>query len=408
MVDSTVRQKVVVHLRGKTLKYRKNNVNKASHSISICILPTIVPNYRIPLYERLIQDRRFSTIIYSQKELPGYNVKYSHELIKANVRIVEYFYFKPFNLCFQILPIKEILTHDVIIVNGNPRVISDMLVGVLGLLLKKKIILWGMVKSYKANRLNEVIRLWWYKRFKNIFVYNDYEVSTLRKEGFITHNIVGMNNGLDVKAIKKIVEKLSIEKIIEHKIQLGLKDKKIILSCCRLDPKNNISLILDALPMVLEVHPDAHLLLIGDGPDRSTLATKVSQFKIEENVTFLGEIYEEKMLAPNFMCAKALVHPSSIGLTLLHAFCYSLTVITHDRPHLHNPEIAALNNLVTGLTFEYGNSYDLAAKMIFILDNEDVAVQIGKNANELAERKYNSDVMASRLTEIIYSAYYNE
>jgi|GEM_PF-3696978 len=41
------------------------------------------------------------------------------------------------------------------------------------------------------------------------------------------------------------------------------------------------------MPLVLEQYPDAHLLLVGDGPERKEREKRVKEKALEENISFL-------------------------------------------------------------------------------------------------------------------------
>ena len=57
----------------------------------------------------------------------------------------------------------------------------------------------------------------------------------------------------------------------------------------------NVSLLIRAIPMVLEEEPDTQFLIAGDGPERESLEQEAKDLNLGSNVRFLGRIPHEKM-----------------------------------------------------------------------------------------------------------------
>ena len=65
-----------------------------------------------------------------------------------------------------------------------------------------------------------------------------------------------------------------------------------------------------AFPSVLERHPNAKLVFVGDGPARQSLEELVAEKGLEEVVTFVGEVnnesvYEYYQMADVYVSASA-------------------------------------------------------------------------------------------------------
>lgn len=59
--------------------------------------------------------------------------------------------------------------------------------------------------------------------------------------------------------------------------------------------------LIQAMPEILKTVPNAHLLLVGDGPYRAHLQKLVERNKIEESITFEGRVQFKDL--PMYMCA---------------------------------------------------------------------------------------------------------
>jgi glycosyltransferase involved in cell wall biosynthesis len=61
-----------------------------------------------------------------------------------------------------------------------------------------------------------------------------------------------------------------------------------LISAGRLMPQKGFDLLLDALAQVRVEHPDVHLTILGEGPDRAALEAQARALGIAEHVTFAG------------------------------------------------------------------------------------------------------------------------
>lgn len=104
---------------------------------------------------------------------------------------------------------------------------------------------------------------------------------------------------------------------------------KNILFIGRLAAVKGATLLLDAFAQVLESHPDAHLTLVGDGPDRADLEAKAERLGLAERVTFTGYLGQEDVAAA-LNSSDLLVLPSfaeGVPVVLMEAMASRIPVI---------------------------------------------------------------------------------
>jgi glycosyltransferase involved in cell wall biosynthesis len=375
--------------------------------LKIGITTNIITTYRKGFYDRLFSKPDIDVTVYCQDHMPGMNLLSIHKQYPSNVKIIKFISAKKEKIVWQFLPWTEIITkYDVVFVSGNPRVLSDVVLGTLLRLMGKRVVLWTMAHSYRGNKLTESIRLLWSRIFQNIFVYTDKEVEYLKEKGFRNHYILGMNNGLDQKNIDSIVSKWTKEKITKWMELHDYQNKKIIISCARLETKNNFGLVIEALPKIVQKIPNLLWFLIGGGDEEENLKKLASKLRVEKHIVFLGAIYEEEKLAPYFLSSLLFIHPAAIGLSLLHAFGYGIPVIVHDQIDLHGPEYAAFQNHITGKNFKFNDPDDLANVIITLLNNPNEINQMKRNVQKIAREQYNVDIMVDRFIQMANHATY--
>jgi len=73
-----------------------------------------------------------------------------------------------------------------------------------------------------------------------------------------------------------------------HRAALGLADRRVVIAVGRLVPIKNMALLVDAMRTVRERISDAHLLLVGEGPELESLRARAAACGLESSVTFAG------------------------------------------------------------------------------------------------------------------------
>lgn len=97
----------------------------------------------------------------------------------------------------------------------------------------------------------------------------------------------------------------------------------------RLDPRNGLSTLLDAMPDILASYPKARLLVVGDGPLRPYYEKRAGS--LDGNVRFFGTIYEDRPeyfgTSDLYLCPTT---RASFGITLLEAMACGTPLVVSD------------------------------------------------------------------------------
>jgi phosphatidylinositol alpha-1,6-mannosyltransferase len=76
--------------------------------------------------------------------------------------------------------------------------------------------------------------------------------------------------------------------------ELGLDDRKIILTLSRLVPHKHQDVLIRALPRIRSEVPDVFVLIAGDGPEREHLMNLAREYDLAEHVGFVGSVSESQ------------------------------------------------------------------------------------------------------------------
>jgi phosphatidylinositol alpha-mannosyltransferase len=97
----------------------------------------------------------------------------------------------------------------------------------------------------------------------------------------------------------------------------------------RLDPRNGLDTLLEAMPTILERHPDAQLVVVGDGPLRPSYERRAAH--LGAAVTFVGQVSDERPDyyggADLYLCPTT---KASFGITLLEAMACGTPLVVSD------------------------------------------------------------------------------
>jgi glycosyltransferase involved in cell wall biosynthesis len=132
---------------------------------------------------------------------------------------------------------------------------------------------------------------------------------------------------------------------------------RVLLAVSRLTPQKGLDVAVRALPLVRERHPDAVLVVLGEGPERARLEA--------DGVYLLGRVPD---VTAWLRRADLLVHPArweGFGLSLLEAMLSAVPVVATRVSSI--PEI--VRDGETGILVPPDDHEALAAAIVSVLDN---------------------------------------
>ncbi|HJZ77605.1 MAG TPA: glycosyltransferase family 4 protein [Vicinamibacterales bacterium] len=165
----------------------------------------------------------------------------------------------------------------------------------------------------------------------------------------------------------------------------------------RLEPRKGVEHLVDAMARVRPRHPDARLVVVGDGPARSTLDSAARAAGVE--ATFVGRV-DDAELPGYFQSADIVCSPAtggeSFGIVLLEALSCGTPIVATQIDGYR----ALVGDAACGRLVPPGDAPALAAGIDEMLSNEDERRRCGARGLAVA-RAYDWAVIARRL-ETIY------
>jgi len=162
-------------------------------------------------------------------------------------------------------------------------------------------------------------------------------------------------------------------------------------------PEKGQELLIRALPLVLARHPDASLVLAGDGPCRARLERLAAELGVARAVEFAGHVED---VAAVYRSLDVFLFPSlaePLGSALLTAMAYGLPVVA--RPSGAVPEV--IEDGGNGL-FASEEPGAFAAAVLRLLDDAELAARLGAAARLTVEQQFSADAMIQGTLQVYH------
>ena len=171
-----------------------------------------------------------------------------------------------------------------------------------------------------------------------------------------------------------------------------VRGKRVIVSIGRLIARKGFDRSIEAWPQVLRRHPDAHLLIVGNGPQRAELEALIARHGIAESVTLTGPVSDDDLLAAYRSCAFFLMPNRTLpdgdtegfGLVFLEANACGRAVIGGRA----GGAVEAVRDGETGLLVDGNDPTAIAAAICQLLENDALLKTLEHNG--LAHAQANS------------------
>jgi len=279
--------------------------------------------------------------------------------------------------------------------------------GLLSASMKKA----GVRKTVALTHGHEV---WWAK----VFPFN----CALRKIGTSVDSLTYLGE-FTQQAISKSLSKAAAQKMVkiapgidvDHfspqdstqlRKELKLDNKRVIVSVGRLVHRKGQDHLIQAMPEILKSVPDAHILMVGQGPYLSHLKKLVQELNLVDHVTFIGRIQYAQL--PEYICAGDIfampsrsrffgLEVEGLGIVYLEASACGLPVIAGSSGGAPDAVLAG----VTGIVVDGENNQEIAAGAIKLLQDLPASKAMGLAGREWIIENWRWEIWADRFNKLL-------
>ena len=178
-----------------------------------------------------------------------------------------------------------------------------------------------------------------------------------------------------------------------------LRKSRIITFVGRTSFEKEIEIALRALKNINS--KNIKLVIIGDGPEKRYYEQLTLQLELSDCVLFVG-YQDEKNKNTILATSNIFVFPSAwelegFGMTTIEAMMLGIPVISSG----HGPQKEIVNHQKNGLIFSPHNSSSLAKMIKLLLQNKNLATQLGQAGRELVLKRFTQEQMYQKTLKLI-------
>jgi len=209
----------------------------------------------------------------------------------------------------------------------------------------------------------------------------------------------------------KIAPGIDIDHFVPHdasqlRNELKLEDKRVIVSVGRLVHRKGQDHLIQAMPEILKSVPDAHILMVGQGPYLSHLKKLVQELNLIDHVSFIGRIQYAQL--PQYICAGDIfampsrsrffgLEVEGLGIVYLEASACGLPVIAGSSGGAPD----AVLDGVTGIVVDGENNQEIATAAIKLLQDLAGSKAMGLAGREWIIENWRWEIWSQRFNELL-------
>lgn len=220
---------------------------------------------------------------------------------------------------------------------------------------------------------------------------------------YTAHSIINQYNILPskIKIIPNAVDINRFNPAIEgHEIRerLNIQSEPTVLFVGRLDHNKGILYLIDAFLKIIMQIPDAKLVIVGEGPFKNSILSRVNKLNLRKSVTLVGRVDEEDL--PKVYAASDLVVLPSLmegfGIVLLEAMASGRPCVA---TRVGGTEEAIIDG-ENGFFVPSADPYSLSRAIYTLLTNDNLAKDLGRAGRKRVEKNFTWDKIAKRTIEV--------
>ena len=213
----------------------------------------------------------------------------------------------------------------------------------------------------------------------------------VRAEGRDTARFAVVPNGVDLSRFTAPVPPCRL------RTEYGIPgDAPLLGVVARLEPEKGHRSLIDAMPAILEVAPDARLAIVGEGSEAEALRRQARARGVAGRVIFTGRRDDISALTADLTVAVLPSLREAQGISLLEAMARRIPVVASDVGGI--PEV--VTDGVDGLLVPPEDAAALAAAIIRLLRDPDLRRRLGEAGFRTVADRFSIDAQVRRIQAV--------
>lgn len=353
---------------------------------TLILLQTAAPDYRKKVFQSIRENLGENFTLYSGSTSFEKSIK-TDETINF-LKPVKNHYFFIRKVLFQTGMWQDCLQCDVLILELNPRIISNWLLLIFRKTLLKKSVLWGHAwprngKKSSSDNIRNLMRI----LASEIIVYT----KTQQKE-------------LETKMPYKKFTAAPNSLFYKSEMQVTEMDKKEITDIIfvgRLTSTKKPNFLVSAFIQIASRLPEkTNLIIVGEGEEKEILNKLVLASGLKKRIKILGHINDFTQLKELYAKSLFSVSPGYVGLSITQSFGFGVPMLI-SRNEKHSPEIEAAIENENSIFFKTDDTEDFCIKILDFFKKKNDWMSKRKKISESCRSSYSIENMSDIFTKLV-------
>jgi glycosyltransferase involved in cell wall biosynthesis len=354
---------------------------KGNKRTKLLFVVNYIPHYRLSFFELLGDFYELTIVHCGEKNKVILNFT---EIVLKKISV--------FNLSFYRTNILKLAkNHDVVICLADLKVPQCILLG-FNPFRNYKLIFWGIGVSASYNKRFDYDKKFDFLRYKllnradALIFYSEYPIKKYMNLGCSLNKLFVANNTIFVK------ERITVK----HK-------KECLLFVGTLYRQKGIYDLLQAYLVVQnEFSQMPQLIIVGDGPEKSSIEDWIIKKKMSGRIILKGEVIKTEKLREIYSNSIVCISPNQAGLSVLASMAHGVPFVT-SKEAITGGEIFNIKNMENGILYD-GTENGLVDSIKYILENPDKILKMSYYAQEYYFANRNMELMVGGFRQAIQFA----
>lgn len=350
-----------------------------------------LPHYRHAVFTALEETNGFEFHFAAGSSSRDGSIPVLNEQDLANVHSLRNLWVGP--LLWQLGLVRLLIRRwDSVIFLGDSAYLSTWFGAALCRVLRKRVYFWTIGWHRPDSGLKKLYRLSFYHLAHELLLYGDVPKQIGTDMGFPADRMHVIYNSSGGPSEQGSTPTISAPPPQSSPVIVG--------AVIRLNPIKRLDLLIHAVHLLRERGRNIAVHLVGEGPERATLAALASHLDVPLKMP--GAAYGTKDIRDFYAQTSVTVVPSVAGLTTIQSMRYGRPVITHDNMHEQAPESEAIHPGVTGSLYRQEDVSDLAGKIDLWISRQQVDYREAmNNCHQEVLSRWTGRAHAKAITSII-------
>ncbi|MBC8011669.1 MAG: glycosyltransferase family 4 protein [Burkholderiales bacterium] len=280
--------------------------------------------------------------------------------------------------------IKTMLSADVVVMELNPRILSNWVILALRSAFGAPSVLWGHTWARQGveSPVN-ILRLLMMRMASGVLTYTHTQRRQLQKMLAGKAIFTATNSLVSARDCMPASERVS--------------DLCRVIYVGRLNPSKKVKLLVEGFARACKkLPPEVELCVVGEGSERAGLAALAQELGIENRVRLPGHISNSAILRDLYGGAFCSVSPGYVGLSCIQSFSFGVPLLVADKEP-HAPEIEACESGRNSVFFHADDPDDLARKLISLWADRETWFEKRHEMSEDIAKHYSVESMVGGL-----------